>query len=153
MELYRTPVQSAVGSAPVLPRRGPFRSAPQPAGMRRGPALPPDGETDSTVLSVLPVSVDKLLSDDAKGFFSDLSRHNLDRLGLAIHHHAHEDRPAHILGHGRPFVCVWRTSIFLNEFAFLFGDFELKRFKSGFCFGDLGIWRYSESLRRLYPQN
>ena len=28
-------------SAPVLPRRGPFRSAPQPIGMRRGPALPP----------------------------------------------------------------------------------------------------------------
>ncbi len=27
--------------APVLPRRGLFRSAPQPIGMRRGPALPP----------------------------------------------------------------------------------------------------------------
>ena len=39
---YRTPVMSAVGSAPVLPRRGPFRSAPQPVGMRRGPALSPD---------------------------------------------------------------------------------------------------------------
>ena len=54
---YRTPVMSAVGSAPVLPRRGPFRSAPQPAGMRRGPASPPDGVTDSTVFSVLPVSI------------------------------------------------------------------------------------------------
>ena len=54
---YRTPVRSAVGSAPVLPRRGPFRSAPQPVGMRRGPALPADGETDSTLLSVLPVPV------------------------------------------------------------------------------------------------
>ena len=39
--IYRTPVRSAVGSAPVLPRRGPFRSAPQPVGMRRGPALSP----------------------------------------------------------------------------------------------------------------
>jgi hypothetical protein len=55
--IYRTPVRSAVGSAPVLPRRGPFRSAPQPIGMRRGPALPPDGVTDSTVFSVLPVPV------------------------------------------------------------------------------------------------
>jgi hypothetical protein len=55
--IYRTPVRSAVGSAPVLPRRGPFRSAPQPIGMRRGPALLVDGEADSTVFSVLLVLV------------------------------------------------------------------------------------------------
>lgn len=33
------------------------RCAPQPSGMRRGPALPADGEAGSTLLSVLPEPV------------------------------------------------------------------------------------------------
>ena len=56
-ETYRTPVRNPVVRAPVLPRRGPFRSAPQPAGIGRGPALPVSCEAESTLPNVLPVSV------------------------------------------------------------------------------------------------
>lgn len=54
---YRTPVKNPVVRAPVLPRRGLFRSAPQPVGIGRGPASPVDCEAESTLLSVLPVPV------------------------------------------------------------------------------------------------
>lgn len=39
MESIELPVRSAVGSAPVLPRRGPFRSARSLPACGRGPAF------------------------------------------------------------------------------------------------------------------
>jgi hypothetical protein len=127
--IYRTPVRSAVGSAPVLPRRGPFRSAPQPIGMRRGPALPPDGVTDSTLLQ-RPSCVGRtsFCRTTPKAFSPTslatiLIASVLPSMTMLI-----KTAPAHIFGHGRALL----GAHFSMSFALLFGDFELKRF--GFCF-------------------
>ena len=73
----------------------------------------------------------QLLSDDGKSLLSDLSGDYLDRLGFAIHDHAHQHGSAHLLGDGRSFF----GGTFFDEFPLIFRDFELKSFGLGIiCF-------------------
>lgn len=69
----------------------------------------------------------QLLSHHGKGLLAHFFGHNLNRLSLAIHDHAHQHSSTHVLGDGRPFLC----GALLNEVTFLLRNLELERFGFG----------------------
>lgn len=127
---YRTPIRNPVVSPPCYQDGG--GSAPRLSL----PALGADRLCLSMMKRVALFSASflcrssELLPHDGKSFLTDFSRNNLDRLGLPVHHHAHQDPPRTYLETVRAFLC--RAS--LDELAFLFRDLELQGFGFGIVY-------------------